>query len=231
MFSYVDVESRMPAGHPIRKIRKAVDQALAGVDDVFNAMHAKTGHSSIPPEQLLRALVVRTIHTIRSERQLMERVNPDMLFRWFVGLSLDDPAWHPATFTKNRGRLLAHGVDERFLAKVNEQAQARQGAVWLGQDHGADAQAEASRASQGSLAVVVLWGHRSLIPLMYLLLVIEVAFRLVAGAIHPLTDAHYLITPPGAVANLPMLAAYSGLLALSLRRPRNKRSAVSPGAR
>ena len=132
MFSYVDVESRMPAGHPIRKIRKVVDRALAGMDDVFDAMYAETGRPSIPPEQLLRALVVRMIHTIRSERQLMERINYDMLFRWFVGLSLDDPAWHPTTFTKNRDRLLAHGVDGRFLAEVNKQAHSRR---LLSRDH------------------------------------------------------------------------------------------------
>ena len=88
----MDVESRIPAGHPIRKIRKIVYRALAGMDDVFDAMYAETGRPSIPPEQLLRALVVQMIHTIRSERQLMERINYDMLFRWFVGLSLDDPA-------------------------------------------------------------------------------------------------------------------------------------------
>ena len=132
MFSYVDVESRIPAGHPIRKIRKVVDQALAGMDDVFDAMHAETGRPSIPPEQLLRALVAQMIHTIRSERQLMERINYDLLFRWFVGLSLDDPAWHPTTFTKNRDRLLAHGVDDRFLAEVNGQAHSRK---LLSRDH------------------------------------------------------------------------------------------------
>ena len=132
MFSYVDVERRIPAGHPIRRIRKVVDRALAGMDDVFDAMYAETGRPSIPPEQLLRALVVQMIHTVRSERQLMERINYDMLFRWFVGLSLDDPAWHPTTFTKNRDRLLAHGVDERFLSEVNKQAHSRR---LLSRDH------------------------------------------------------------------------------------------------
>ena len=132
MFSYVDVERRMPAGHPIRRIGKVVDRALAGMDDVFDAMYAGTGRPSIPPEQLLRALVVRMIHTVRSERQLMERINCDMLFRWFAGLSLDDPAWHPTTFTKNRDRLLAYGVDGRFLSEVNKQAHSRR---LLSRDH------------------------------------------------------------------------------------------------
>ena len=132
MFSYVDIEGLIPDGDPIRKVRKVVDEALLGMGDVFEAMYAETGRPSIPPEQLLRALVVQIIHTVRSERQLMKRIKFDLLFRWFVGLSMDGPVWHHSTFAKNRDRLLAHGIDERFLAKVNEQAESRK---LLSKDH------------------------------------------------------------------------------------------------
>ena len=124
-FSYVDVERRIPAGCPIRRIGKVVDQALSGMDAIFDAMRAEAVRPSIPPEQLLRALVVRMIRTVRSGRRLMERVSHHMPFRWFAGLSPDDPTCHPTTFTKNRDRLLAHGVDERFLSEVSKQGHSR----------------------------------------------------------------------------------------------------------
>lgn len=131
-FSYVDTESMIPDGDPIRKVKAVVDEALSGMEDVFKAMYAESGRPSIPPEQLIRALVVQIVHTIRSERQLMKRIKFDLMFRWFVGLSMDDPVWHHSTFTKNRDRLLAHGIDEAFLAEVNKQAAARK---LLSKDH------------------------------------------------------------------------------------------------
>lgn len=124
-FVYAPLESFVPRGHPIRKIKKLVDAALASMDSVFEAMYAASGRPSIPPEQLLRALILQMIYSVRSERLLMEELGYNMLFRWFVGLAMGDSAWHPTTFTHNRDRLLAHDVDERFLAAVNAQAQAK----------------------------------------------------------------------------------------------------------
>ena len=126
MFSYVDLESRIPKSHPIRKIRRIVDTALEDLESTFDEMYDSQGRPSIPPEQLLRALLLQILFTIRSERQLMERIDYDLLFRWFVGLGIDDPVWNHSTFSKNRERLLSVNIDELFFEAIKHQAASRQ---------------------------------------------------------------------------------------------------------
>ena len=104
MFSYLSPEQRVPADHPLRAVRALTDHALKTMSRRFAGLYAKTGRPSIPPEQLLRALLLQVLYTIRSERLLMEELNDNLLFRWFVGLNMDDPVWHPTTLTKNRDR-------------------------------------------------------------------------------------------------------------------------------
>ena len=118
LFSYVRPESRIPADHPLRVIRKLADQALASLNDQFAALYSENGRPSIPPEQLLRALLLQAFYTIRSERQLMEQLDYNLLFRWFVGLSVDDPVWVPTVFSKNRDRLLAGDIAAAFMDAV-----------------------------------------------------------------------------------------------------------------
>ena len=119
LFSYVDVETRIRAAHPLRTIKAIVDEALASLSAEFDALYAaRAGRPSIPPEMLLRAMLLQAFYSIRSERQLMERLEFDLLFRWFVGLSADAPAWDHSTFSKNRDRLLEGEVAARFLATV-----------------------------------------------------------------------------------------------------------------
>jgi transposase len=118
LFSYVDLETRVRADHPLRVIRGIVNAALADLSAEFDALYSPFGRDSIPPERLLRALLLQALHSIRSERQLVERIEFDLLFRWFVGLGVDDPVWDATTFTKNRDRLLAGDVAVRFLAAV-----------------------------------------------------------------------------------------------------------------
>ena len=118
LFSYVDLEKRVPANHPLRVIRGIVNTTLSTMSAEFDALYSPFGRESIPPERLLRALLLQAFHTIRSERQLVERIEFDLLFRWFVGLGVDDPVWDATTFTKNRDRLLAGEVATRFLAAV-----------------------------------------------------------------------------------------------------------------
>lgn len=122
LFSYLSPEQRVPADHPLRGIRKMTDDALATLSRAFDRLYADTGRPSIPPEQLLRALLLQTLYTVRSERLLMEQLQYNLLFRWFVGLSMDDPVWHPTTFTKNRDRLLEGDVAARFFDAVVAQA-------------------------------------------------------------------------------------------------------------
>ena len=105
-FSYVDLEERVPAKHPLRKIRQIVNDVLQGLDGEFARLYAVDGRPSIPPERLLRASLLQAFYTIRSERQLMEQLDYNLLYRWFVGLGIDDPVWVPTVFTKNRRRLL-----------------------------------------------------------------------------------------------------------------------------
>ena len=124
MFSYLSPEQRVPADHPLRAIRTLTDQALRTLSRRFASLYAQTGRPSIPPEQLLRALMLQVLYTVRSERLLMEELNYNLLFRWFVGLNMDDPVWHPTTFTKNRDRLLAGDVAAAFFDAVRAQARA-----------------------------------------------------------------------------------------------------------
>lgn len=126
MFSYIDLESRIPEQHPIRKIRRIVDEALVEIAPEFDAMYATNGRPSIPPEMLIRASLLQIFFTIRSERQLAERIDYDLLFRWFVGLGIDDPVWNHSTFSKNRDRLMACRVDELLFDAIKKQAYARQ---------------------------------------------------------------------------------------------------------
>ncbi|HUZ64846.1 MAG TPA: IS5 family transposase [Acetobacteraceae bacterium] len=118
LFSYVRPESRIPKTHPLRVIRTLADQALASLDDQFAALYSENGRPSIPPEQLLRALLLQAFYTVRSERQLMEQLNYNLLFRWFVGLSVDDPVWVPTVFSKNRDRLLEGDIAAAFMSAV-----------------------------------------------------------------------------------------------------------------
>ncbi|MBF2756102.1 MAG: IS5 family transposase [Gammaproteobacteria bacterium AqS3] len=126
MFSCVDLESRVPKHHPIRKVRRIVDTALSELAPVFDEMYADKGRRSIPPEQLLRALLLQIFFSIRSERLLVERIDYDLLFRWFVGLGMDDPVWNHSTFSKDRDRLMSSDVDELLFEAIKKQAYARQ---------------------------------------------------------------------------------------------------------
>jgi transposase len=118
LFSYVRPDSRIPANHPLRLIRRITDAALASLSRDFDAMYANEGRPSIPPERLLRALLIQAFYSVRSERQLMEQLDYNLLFRWFVGLSVDEPVWDPSTFSKNRDRLLARDVAAAFMTAV-----------------------------------------------------------------------------------------------------------------
>ncbi|MEJ2645812.1 MAG: IS5 family transposase [Gammaproteobacteria bacterium] len=122
LFSTVSPESRVPKDHPLRPIRAMVDTALRGLDADFNALYADSGRGSIAPEKLLRAQLLMALYTIRSERQLMEQIDYNLLFRWFVGFSMDDVVWDHSTFTKNRDRLLDGEVAHRFFVQVLGQA-------------------------------------------------------------------------------------------------------------
>jgi transposase len=122
MFSYVSLEERVPQGHPLRAIRKSVDEILRAMAKDFDGLYAKTGRPSVPPERLLRAVLVQIFYSVRSERMLMEQMNYNLLFRWFVGLELDEPVWNHAVFSKNRDRLLNQEVAREFFARVVAQA-------------------------------------------------------------------------------------------------------------
>jgi transposase len=122
MFSYLSPEARVPKDHPLRPIRIMVDNALADLAPLFREMYSHTGRPSIPPEQLLRALLLQALYTIRSERMLVEQLDYNLLFRWFVGLSMDDKVWDHTTFSKNRDRLIEHEVATRFFQTVKAQA-------------------------------------------------------------------------------------------------------------
>jgi transposase len=125
MFSYVDLEDRIPKDHPLRDHRRFVDTILRELSPRFDAIYSTEGRPSIPPEQLLRALILQLLYTVRSERLLMEQLEYNLLFRWFVGLGIDDPVWVPSTFSKNRDRLLDGDIAKAFLAQVVEEARAR----------------------------------------------------------------------------------------------------------
>jgi transposase len=121
LFSYVDLEARVGKDHPLRTIRSAVNEALASLSGEFAALYARMGRPSIPPEKLLRAMLLQAFYTILSERQLMERFEFDLLFRWFVGIGVDDGVWDHSTFSKNRERLLEGDIAAKLLSAVLSQ--------------------------------------------------------------------------------------------------------------
>jgi transposase len=124
MFSYLSPEARVPQDHPLRPIRNMVNQALKELSGEFQAMYAREGRPSIPPEKLLRALVLQILSTIRSVRLLMEQLNYNLLFRWFVGLSMDDRPWDHSVFSKNQERFLDSDLADAFFARIQKQAAA-----------------------------------------------------------------------------------------------------------
>jgi transposase len=122
MFSYLSPEERVPVNHPLRRIRPMVDDALKALSPVFSRLYSAYGRPSIPPEKLLRALLLQVLYTVRSERMLMEQLEYNLLFRWFVGLNMDEAVWVPTVFTKNRDRLLEGDIAEQFFEHVLTQA-------------------------------------------------------------------------------------------------------------
>jgi transposase len=148
IFSYVGLEQRVPKDHPLRGIRQMTDQALRELDAELKGLYARRGCPSIAPEKLIRAQLLQVLYSVRSERQLMEQMDYNLLFRWFVGLNIDDPVWDVTVFTKNRERLIEGDIAERLLLAVVEQARAHQ---LLSEEHftvdGTLIQAWASRRS------------------------------------------------------------------------------------
>ena len=118
MFSYISLGKRIPVGHPLRRLRPLVDGILSSISSLFDARYSQAGRPSIPPEQLLRALLVQVLFTIRSERLLMEQLNYNLLFRWFVGLQMGDPIWDRTVFSANRNRLLDTDMARVFFQRV-----------------------------------------------------------------------------------------------------------------
>lgn len=148
IFSYVTMEQRIAADHPMRRIRTLTDRALARMDAEFDQLYSEMGRPSIAPERLLRAQLLMVLYSIRSEGQLMEQLNYNLLYRWFVGLEMDDPVWDQTVFSKNRERLIAGQASQRLLLAVVEEAHAQQ---LLSEEHftvdGTLIQAWASRRS------------------------------------------------------------------------------------
>jgi len=126
MFSYISPEQRVPKDHPLRPMRKMVDEILVDLSPQFKTMYSKIGRPSIPPEKLLRALLLQILFSVRSERNLMEQLNYNLLFRWFVGLNMDDEVWDATTFSKNRDRLMKGNIAEAFFKQVVDQANKHQ---------------------------------------------------------------------------------------------------------
>src|SRR5437762_13714333 len=125
LFSYIRPEERIPAAHPLRKVRELVRDVLKGLSHSFGKLYSREGRPSIPPEQLLSALLLQVFYSIRSERQLMEQLHYNLLFRWFVGLSPDDPVWDVTVFTKNRERLESGEVFAKFMSKLLKHPQVK----------------------------------------------------------------------------------------------------------
>ena len=132
LFSYVDLEDRIPVMHPLRKIRRVVNDALASLDAEFEALYVDFGRPSIAPERLIRASLIQILFSVRSERQLMEQMQYNLLFRWFVGLGIDDPVWVPTVFTKNRDRLLTTEISRKVMAAILAH---REVALLLSEEH------------------------------------------------------------------------------------------------
>jgi transposase len=148
LFSYLSCEARVPLDHPLRPIQKIVDEALGALTGEFEKLYAKLGRPSIPPEKLLRALLLQAFYSVRSERQLMEQLGYNLLFRWFVGLSLDAVVWDVTVFTKNRERLIDGDIASKFMTAVLNQERVK---TLLSDDHfsvdGTLIEARASRKS------------------------------------------------------------------------------------
>ena len=132
IFSYVRMEQRTPSDHPLRAIRDLVDAALRDLSRDLNKLYARDGRPSIPPEKLLRALLIQMLYSIRSERLLMEEIDYSVLFRWFVGMNLDEEVWNATTFSKNRERLLDADVAREFLSQIVQQAREK---GWTSDEH------------------------------------------------------------------------------------------------
>jgi transposase len=122
LFSVVTLESRVPADHPLRRIRPLLEETLDSLDRTFEVIYADSGRPSIPPERLIRASLLQVLYSIRSERQLMEQLDYNLLFRWFVGLTVDDPVWDHSTFSKNRQRLIESGVARKIMKRLLKRA-------------------------------------------------------------------------------------------------------------
>src|SRR5580692_7133430 len=132
LFSYGSLDERVPEKHPLRAIRTMVDEALREMSGRFDEIYPEDGRRSIPPERLLRALLLQMFYSVRSERMLMEQLEYNLLFRWFVGLSANEPVWHSTVFTKNRDRLLEGAVAEEFFSLIVTQARKKK---LLSDDH------------------------------------------------------------------------------------------------
>jgi transposase len=132
LFSYVSCEARVPKNHPLRPIRGIVDEALAALSPEFEKLYARFGRPSLPPERLLRALLLQAFYSVRSEQQLVEQLDYNLLFRWFVGLSLDAEVWDETVFTKNRDRLIEGDIARKFMAAVLSQGSVK---ALLSDDH------------------------------------------------------------------------------------------------
>lgn len=132
MFCYMSLEELVPEDHPLRLIQVLMDQSLQALNCEFSILYSRIGRPSIAPEKLLRASILQCLYTIRSERQLVEQINYNMLYRWFVGLSMDEPVWNATSFTKNRDRLLSGDIAQKLLSAIIAQAD-EQG--WLSQEH------------------------------------------------------------------------------------------------
>ena len=118
LFGYVDLEERIPLRHPLRKVRQVVNDALTSLDGEFDRLYAAGGRPSIAPERLIRASLLQILYSVRSERQLMEQMDYNLLFRWFVGLGIDDAVWVPTVFSKNRDRLLTTDMPRKSLPRT-----------------------------------------------------------------------------------------------------------------
>lgn len=132
MFVYLSPESFVPKGHPLRPIRKMVDEALNKLSPDFSQMYSHTGRPSIPPERMLKAMLLQVLYSIPSNVKLVEQIHFSILFRWFLGLGLDEPVWDHSSFSKNQERLIETNIAARFLAKVLEQARHKK---LLSKDH------------------------------------------------------------------------------------------------
>ncbi len=122
MFSYVTLVQRVPEKHPLRALRSLVDKVLGEMSVSFQELYSKIGRPSVPPERLLRALLLQVFYSVRSERMLLEQLDYNLLFRWFVGMEMDEPVWNHAVFSKNRDRLLNQQLALQFFARVKAQA-------------------------------------------------------------------------------------------------------------